>query len=77
VHRSRGSPTTGCATDTGANAISPCAAMQAMASDPKYFYSDDANGCASSTNSLTNLIQMMGGLALSFTAPRLLPDTTT
>jgi Flp pilus assembly protein TadG len=69
-----GAQLAGCTTDSG---TSPCATMQNMASDPNYFYSDNASGCSSATHSLTNLIQMMGGLALSFTAPRLVPDNTT
>jgi len=41
------------------------------------FYSDDANGCVSPKQTLTGLIQIFGGLTSFFTAPRLLPDTTT
>jgi Flp pilus assembly protein TadG len=72
-----GAETSGCSTDTGANATTPCATMQAMASQSTMFYSDDANGCKSPTQTLTSLIQMMGGLTSFFTSPRLLPDNTT
>jgi hypothetical protein len=53
------------------------ATMQAMASKPTMFYSDDANGCSSPKQTLTGLIQIFGGLTAFFTAPRLLPDSTT
>ena len=66
-----------CATDTGAHATSACATMQSMASKPSMFFSDNANGCASPSQTLTGLIQIMGGLTSFFTAPRLLPDNTT
>ncbi len=72
-----GSPTSGCSTDTGSSATSPCATMSAMASNANTFYSDDANGCSSPKQTLTGLISIMGGIASSFTAPRLLPDSTT
>jgi Flp pilus assembly protein TadG len=73
-----GSATSGsCSTDTGADATSACATMQNMASKPEMFYSDDANGCVSPKQTLTGLIQIFGGLTSFFTAPRLLPDTTT
>jgi hypothetical protein len=48
-----------------------------MASKPTMFYSDDANGCSSPSQTLTGLIEIIGGLTSTFTAPRLLPDNTT
>jgi hypothetical protein len=72
-----GSPTSGsCSTDT-APTISACTTMQDMASDATKFYSDDANGCASSTHSITDLVAMFQDIGASFQAPRLLPDNTT
>jgi Flp pilus assembly protein TadG len=73
-----GSPTSGCSTDTGSHAISPCNAMKTMASQASYFYSDDGSGCVSTTNSLTSVIQMMGSIASNIlTQPRLIPNNTT
>ena len=73
-----GSPTSSsCTTDTGAHATSACATMQNMASKPTLFYSDDANGCSSPSQSLTSLLSIFSSITGFFTAPRLLPDTTT
>lgn len=72
-----GSPTSGsCSTDT-APTISACTTMQDMASDLTKFYSDDANGCASTENTQTDLVAMFATIGASFQAPRLLPDNTT
>jgi len=51
--------------------------MQNMASKPTLFYSDDANGCSSPSQSLTSLLSIFSSITGFFTAPRLLPDTTT
>lgn len=71
-----GSPTTGCSSDGGAT--SACATMQNMASKPLFFYSDAANGCRSTQQSLTNLTQIMGAVAGTIIQkPKLLPNSTT
>jgi Flp pilus assembly protein TadG len=73
-----GAPTSGCSTDTGSSRISPCNALKNMASDPSYFYSDNGAGCTSTTNSLTNVIQIMGSIASNILGqPRLIPNNTT
>jgi hypothetical protein len=85
-----GSPTSGCTTDATYSATvtngggswgpgdSPCQAIKAMASDPGYFYSDDADGCASSNGTnYTQLTQIFQAIATSFSTPRLVPNTTT
>ena len=55
----------------------PCTAMQAMASDPAYFYSDDGQGCkATSPNSssLTKLTSIFRAITNNMTVPRLIPN---
>ncbi len=71
-----GSPTSGCTTDATYSATvtggggnwthgdSPCAAIAAMASDSGYFYSDDADGCASANGTnYTQLTQIFQAIA--------------
>ena len=85
-----GAETSGCTTDKTYSATvtggggswgpgdSPCQSIAAMASDPGYFYSDDANGCASSNGTnYTQLTQIFQAIATSFSTPRLVPNTTT
>ncbi len=85
-----GSPTSGCTTDKtysptvasgGGNwgpGDSPCQAIQAMASAAAYFYSDDADGCASGNGTnFTQLTQIFQAIASSFSTPRLVPNSTT
>lgn len=85
-----GSETSGCTTDKtysptvaagGGNwgaGDSPCQAIAAMASDPAYFYSDDANGCASTNGTnYTELTQIFQAIAATFSTPRLVPNTAT
>lgn len=71
-----GAPTSGCASDTSPT-ISPCSALQQMASDATKFYSDDGSGCSSAQNGMTSLAAILGAIGSSFQAPRLLPDNTT
>jgi Flp pilus assembly protein TadG len=71
-----GALNSGCASDGGA--YTPCSALQAIASNPSDFYSDDAHGCASSANpNLTTLTQIFQdiGTRLGLTT-RLLPWDT-
>ncbi len=85
-----GSPTSGCTTDATYSATvaggggnwaagdSPCKAIAAMASNPAYFYSDDADGCASTNGTnYTQLTQIFQAIAATFSTPRLVPNTTT
>lgn len=61
-----------CTTDSPA--ISGCTTMREMASQPSMFYSDDADGCASSANpTLTSLSQAFAAIGYSFTFTRVLP----
>jgi Flp pilus assembly protein TadG len=70
-----GSPTSGCASDTSPT-ISPCAAMQQIASDSTKFYSDAGSGCVAPQNSMTSLASILSSIGSSFQAPRLLPTST-
>ncbi|MBV9995024.1 MAG: pilus assembly protein [Caulobacteraceae bacterium] len=77
-----GAATSGsCSTDTGSNATSACATMKNMASDPMYFYSDKANGCAATDPNnvnTTSLSSIFSSIAQKlFVAPRLIPNSTT
>jgi len=80
-----GAPTSGsCSTDTGANAISACTAMQSMASTPSTFFSDTTGTTCTSTitaNSAKDLVTIFGGIASSVnsasTGARLLANGTT
>ena len=67
-----GALNSGCASDGGA--YTPCSALQAIASSPSDFYSDDAHGCASSANpNLTSLTQIFQNISTRFLTTRLLP----
>lgn len=70
-----GAQLSGCSTDSPA--ISPCSTMQQIASDASKFYSDNAGGCKSTTNSLTELVAIFKDIAISLTKARLVPDKTT
>jgi len=76
-----GSPTSGCTTDKTYSAypgISPCTAMTKMASAPGYFYSDDADGCASpNQTNFTQLKQIFTAISRNLTSSRLVPNGTT
>ncbi len=66
-----------CSTDSPA--ISACSAMQQMASQPQFFYSDTTGGtssCTSSANSVSELVSIFQSVGSSFSIPRLLPITT-
>ena len=65
-----------CSTDSPA--ISACSTLQQMASTPKMFFSDDANGCTSPSNpSNANLVALFTAIGASLSPPRLLPNSTT
>ena len=81
-----GSPTgatpSSCSTDTGTGkAISACTTMADIASDATKFYSDGqgkSGACQSPSNStITSLVQILGNIAQSLAAPRILPEDTT
>jgi Flp pilus assembly protein TadG len=72
-----GSPSSGCSTDKGANAISPCATLQKMASKLSLFYSDSSTSACSGANTLANLVSAFGALGQSLQARRLFPNGTT
>jgi hypothetical protein len=58
------------------NPISGCAAMQAIASDPSKFYSDNANGCLSAAHpSITSLNAIFKNISNDFLTTRLLPTS--
>jgi Flp pilus assembly protein TadG len=72
-----GSPTSAssCTTDTG---LSPCSAMQQMASDLTKFYSDDSQGCLSTDHpSLTSLNSIFQNIGNNLRSARLVPNGTT
>jgi putative Tad-like protein involved in Flp pilus assembly len=57
----------------------PCAAMEAMASDPANFYSDDGQGCKATdpnSSSLTQLTAIFRAITNNMTVPRLIPNGT-
>lgn len=65
-----------CSTDSPT--ISACSTLQQMASTPKMFFSDDANGCTSPSNpSNANLVALFTAIGASFSTPRLLANSTT
>lgn len=74
-----GAETSGtCGTDSPA--ISACQAMQQIASTPSMFFSDKQNGvttCASSANSVSELVAIFSQIGTSLSSPRLLPNSTT
>jgi Putative Tad-like Flp pilus-assembly len=65
-----------CSTDSPV--ISACSTLQQMASTPKMFFSDDANGCTSPSNaSNSDLVALFTAIGASLSPPRLLPNSTT
>jgi Flp pilus assembly protein TadG len=79
-----GASSSGCATDTSGTykGYSPCQAMEAIASNPGYFFSDsvasqNSGQCVSSSQPTTNLTQIFTQIAGSLTVARLIPDSTT
>lgn len=76
-----GSPSTGCAMDTSPT-MSPCTAMQNMASNARFFYSDytqsgSGSTCQSAAQPTSNLNQIFTDIAGSLSVPRLIPNGTT
>ena len=84
-----GAQSTGCSTDTGTKAITPCTTMGDIASSPAYFYSDYKQGGSGQSNdtsctgtggsgqSLTNISDIFSAIFTTFTVPRLIPNSTT
>ena len=76
-----GSETSGCTSDS--SGITPCATMQAMASNPAYFFSDylqsgsgaNAN-CVGTGATTTNLSQIFYDVYTSLSKARLIPNST-
>jgi hypothetical protein len=64
-----GASTAGCSTDT-APKITPCATMQAIASKPSMFFSDNTGSCSSTGANVINLFSQVGNSLMS---PRRLP----
>jgi Flp pilus assembly protein TadG len=78
-----GAASSGCSTDTTGTlkGLSPCTAMQKIASSPAYFFSDytatqNSGQCISASQPTTSLNQIFTQIAGSFTAARLIPDAT-
>lgn len=59
-----GASTSGCPTDT-APKITPCATMQALASKPSMFFSDNTGSCASTGANVINLFSQVGNSLMS------------
>lgn len=83
-----GAASSGCSTDTGSYAISPCQAMAEMSSgyvsmsDAPNFYSDatatqNKGQCTSSDNPNLTLTGIFGNITAQFTKPRLIPNSVT
>ncbi len=83
-----GAASSGCSTDTGAYAISPCQAMMQMSSgyvsstNAPHFYSDatasqNKGQCTSSNNPNLTLTGIFGNITAQLTKPRLIPNTVT
>ena len=76
-----GSPSTGCATDSGAGAypnISPCDTMADMASSPQYFFSDynqsGSNSTCVASQPVTSLSAIFTAIANDLTFSKLIPN---
>ncbi len=83
-----GASTSGCSTDTGSYAISPCATLQQMstgyvsATNAPRFYSDatasqNKGQCISASNPNLDLTGIFGAITAQLTKPRLIPNSTT
>ncbi len=73
-----GAPLSGCSSDTNPT-ISPCAALQQMASDSTKFFSDQTgsnNACTSAAHPITGLNQIFQTIGGDLTLARLIPDAT-
>ncbi len=74
-----GAEMSGCTSDATYSAhkgVTPCTAIQEMASDSNYFYSDDAHGC-SSPNNYTDVKDIFPAIVNSLATPKLIPNGTT
>jgi hypothetical protein len=80
-----GSPSSGCSTDTGGLAISPCSELKQMSTgyvsdtNAPRFYSDSTASaapgqCISSSNPNLNLNGIFGAIAAQLTKARLIPN---
>jgi hypothetical protein len=72
---SYGSPSSGCSTDTGANAISPCSELEQMSNgyasgDHSHFFADSTSSCGGSQT----LNQIFAQIGSEFTLARLIPN---
>jgi hypothetical protein len=83
-----GASSSGCSTDTGALAITPCQAMAQMStgyvsiSDAPNFYSDatasqNKGQCTSASNPNLTLTGIFGNISAQLTRPRLIPNNVT
>jgi hypothetical protein len=79
-----GASNSGCSTDTSGPlaGLSPCTALQKMASTPANFYSDatasqNKGQCTSNSNPNLTLNSIFKQVATSFTVARLIPDNAT
>ncbi|MCI0466712.1 MAG: hypothetical protein L0Y57_06865 [Beijerinckiaceae bacterium] len=64
-----------CSTDSPQ--ISACSTLEQMASSPANFFSDNAAGCSSSLNSVSELVSIFSQVGTSLSSPRLLPNNAT
>ncbi len=71
-------PTSGC---TSGDTYNPCTAMQAIASAPQYFFTDNnasgSNKGCTSVNKTTSLAGIFSAIGADFTYSRLIPNGTT
>jgi len=79
-----GAANSGCSTDTSGSlkGLSPCTAMQKMATSPSTFYSDatasqNKGQCTSTANPNLTLNQIFSQIESTFTVARLIPNGTT
>ena len=77
-----GAASSGCSTDKGSYAVSPCSALQQMATAPANFYSDataaqNKGQCVSSANPNLSLNAIFKRISTQFTVSRLIPNGTT
>ena len=73
-----GAPLSGCSTDNSPS-VSPCSALQQMASDSTKFFSDQTgsnNSCNSAAHPITGLNQIFQTIGGDLTLARLIPDAT-
>jgi hypothetical protein len=76
-----GAKASGCATDTSPS-ITPCQAMERMASSPGYFFSDytatgGSSSCISASQPVSSLNQIFQVIAGDLTVSKLIPNGTT